>query len=111
MRSLAVLLCALATLAACATWPPGDDPRGKELKDQATPVLVALVHYRKDKGEYPSSLHELVPRYLTAVPFGPGLSLERDRVEFVYSPSWPRSGQVSCSALLGEVEWTCHDLS
>jgi len=96
-------------LAACALWPAGEDPKGKELKAQATPVLAALARYFKDKGEYPSSLHELVPRYLPAVPFAVGLRLDRDTkmIAFGYAPSWPQSGRVACTARLGDREWSC----
>lgn len=96
-------------LAACATWKPGEDPNGIEARDQARPVLAALVKYRKDRGEYPSSLHELVPRYLTEVPFNPGIRYDRDNkvIEFAYLPSWPQQDPVNCGAKLGELDWTC----
>lgn len=96
-------------LAACATVPPGEDPRGRELKAQATPVLAALVSFHKDRGEYPVSLHELVPRYLREVPFGPGLRFDRDSrvIEFVYAPAWHDSRKVLCFARAGELEWSC----
>ena len=96
-------------LVACATVPPGEDPKGKELKAQASPVLAALMSFHKDRGEYPVSLHELVPRYLEAVPFGPGLRYDRDPrvIEFVYPAPWPRSAKVLCFAQVGEREWVC----
>lgn len=95
----------------CATWQPGEDPKGQELRAEATPVLGALVQYRKDHGEYPLSLHELVPRYLKIVPFRPGLRLDRatQLIEFAYTPSWPDQATVVCSAQLGDLQWTCRD--
>jgi hypothetical protein len=106
--SFPLVMAALA-LAACASWPPGEDPRGQELRAQATPVLHALARYHKDKGEYPRSLHELVPRYLRDVPFAPGLRFDRDyqAIEFTYSPSWPQTRDVTCTARFGELDWVC----
>lgn len=108
-RPLLALLAAAALLAACATWKPGEDPNGIEARDNARPVLAALVKYRKDRGEYPSSLHELVPHYLTGIPFDPGIRYDRDRgrIEFAYFPSWPHQDAVACGAGLGDLDWTC----
>lgn len=105
-----VLLLAYA-LAACAMWKPGEDPNGREAREQARPVLAALVKYRKERGEYPSSLHELVPHYLAEVPFSPGLRYDRDAkvVEFAYDPSWPKQQPVACGARLGDLDWTCRE--
>lgn len=108
MRPLLAAVTSLM-LAACANWPSGGDPKGLELKAEATPVLAALVAYRRDRGEYPQSLQELVPRYLKAVPFAPGLRYDREsgNVEFHYEPSWPQPGKVLCFAKAGATEWTC----
>jgi hypothetical protein len=99
----------LGLLAACATWKPGEDPAGIEARNSARPVLAALVKYRHDRGEYPSSLQELAPRYLHEVPFNPGLRYDRDAgtVEFAYFPSWPHQEAVACGARLGELDWKC----
>ena len=96
-------------LAACATWKPGEDPSGVEARDKAQPVLAALVKYQKDRGEYPSSLQELAPKYLPRIPFDPGLRYDRDNgvVEFAYFPSWPYQEAVNCVARLGQLDWTC----
>ena len=96
-------------LSACAIWPPGEDQEGRDLKSRATPVLGALANYHKDRGESPSSLYELVPRYLKEVPFGPNFDYAPDRnlVGFIYSPSWPQTRQVECLAQLGALQWTC----
>jgi hypothetical protein len=106
----AVLLaaCVLA-LGGCASWKPGEDPDGVAARARAQPVLPALVKYRKDRGEYPSSLQELAPRYLAEVPFDPGLRYDRDlgTVEFAYFPSWPHQEPVACAAKVGELDWTC----
>ena len=105
-RALALATCVLAS---CAVWKPGEDPGGVEAREHARPVLAALVKYRRDRGEYPSSLHELVPHYLAELPFEPGLQYERDagRVQFTYFPSWPQQDAVACGARLGELDWVC----
>lgn len=105
---LLVLGAALA-LAGCATTPPGEDARGAELRANATPVLAALASYHRDRGEYPMSLYELVPKYLRALPFRPALRVDQKEqlVEFSYFNEWPRSGSVTCVARLGATDWTC----
>jgi hypothetical protein len=99
----------LALPAACASWAPGEDASGQQLKQSATPVLVALAAYHRARGEYPSSLYELVPRYLEAVPFRPALNLDLDKqtLEFGYMLPFPRTGDATCTAALGTTEWTC----
>jgi hypothetical protein len=111
IRLLAPAACALLA-SACAVSPAGEDPKGAELKAQGRPVLAALVSYRKDKGEYPQSLHELVPRYLNVVPFAVNLNLNhhQKRVEFVYETAWPQSQPVACLAAFGELDWTCQPI-
>lgn len=103
------LMIAVLLLAGCATWKPGEDPSGVEARSNTRPVLAALVKYRAEHGEYPSSLHELAPHYLAEVPFSPGLHYEREAgtVEFSYFPSWPLQNPVACGAKLGELDWTC----
>lgn len=103
------MLLASGVLAACAVWKPGEDPNGVEARNAARPVLAALVKYRKERGEYPSSLQELAPRYLPRIPFDPGLRYDRDSasVEFAYFPSWPYQEPVGCAAKLGELDWIC----
>jgi hypothetical protein len=111
LTRLPLALALALALAACATLPPGEDPKGVELLAQAKPVLGALAQYRKDHGEYPISLHELVPRYLKVVPFGPGLRLDRatQLIEFSYTTPWPQTATVVCSAPLGDLQWTCRE--
>ena len=104
-----IFLLALA-LAGCATSPPGEDPRGQDLRNKGKPVLVALAKFHKAKGRYPASLHELVPAYMGEVPFELGLNLDHEagQIYFVYSTSsWPRTSYVGCAAMLGQTEWTC----
>lgn len=107
--ALGALALAAGLLAGCAAWTPGADRNGVEARDSARPVLAALINYKKEHGEYPSSLHELAPHYLAQVPFDPALHYDRDAayVQFAYSPSWPQQEPVSCGAKLGALDWTC----
>ena len=100
----------VALISACAVWPAGSDPRGRELKANGEAVLTALARYQQQHGRFPTSLAELAPSYLPAVPARPELRFNPvlGSVSFVYSPSWPQSGQVSCSAEVGAAEWSCH---
>jgi hypothetical protein len=110
MRRLARgALLLVPALASCALWAPGEDPRGRELRDKGTPVLAALVKFHAAHGRYPDSLHQLVPSYLREVPFELGLNLdtEKSQVYFVYSSTWPQTHLVGCAAALGQVEWSC----
>lgn len=110
MRGQAPLLLSLCLLG-CAIAPAGEDPKGKGLRAEADPVLAALRAYNKDHRAYPSSLYELVPRYLEAVPFQPGMRYDRDAgvVAFVYSRPFPYDSNVVCMARLGEFTWSCKD--
>lgn len=110
MRGQAPLLLSLCLLG-CAIAPAGEDAKGKGLRAEAEPVLAALRAYNKDHRAYPSSLYELVPRYLAAVPFQPGMRYDPDAgvVAFAYSHSFPRDGGVVCAARLGELTWSCKD--
>jgi hypothetical protein len=109
VKHLALAVSALA-LCACATSPPGEDPHGRQMRAQATPVLVALAAYRKDKGSHPSSLYELTPRYVKELPMHPNLDYDRGsgQIGFVYERGGVRFRQVGCKAEPGQVEWTCH---
>lgn len=108
MKHLA-LAAAAAALSACATVPPGDDPLGRQMREQAAPVLVALAAYVKDKGRIPSSLYELTPRYVEQLPMRPNLDFDRvsGQVGFVYERAGWRFRQVACKAEPGQVEWDC----
>lgn len=104
-----VIVLAAALLSACAVWPASDDPKGRELKARGAVVLAALERFRQERGHLPKSLGELAPGLLPAVPSEPKLrfNAESGLLEFVYSPSWPQPGQVSCSAVVGSKEWRC----
>lgn len=107
MRLFAITMASCA-LAACASKTPvGDDNQGLRLKAAATPVLHALVKYKKDNREYPRSLFELTPKYIAAVPFEPGLQYHRDEqvILFEYESGWLT--ETVCLARPGDVEWVC----
>ena len=97
-------------LSSCALWSAGSDPRGTEYKARASVVLASLREYQQAHGSLPQSLSALVPRYLASLPPEPELTLDvRNRLlSFVYSPSWPSPGRVSCAATIDSQEWSCH---
>src|ERR1700741_5387234 len=98
-------------LVACASAPPGEDDKGRDLVAQSTPVLAALNRYQRDRREFPSSLHELVPRYLKEVPFDPGLRYDRDEntLGFAYLTPWPQGRTVVCIARFGDTAFKCNE--
>ncbi len=51
-------------LAGCGT-PPGKGRKAEAGYRAAAPVIAALEKFHSDRGEYPESLAELVPSYLT----------------------------------------------
>lgn len=108
MKRPALAAAALA-LGACASSPPGEDALGQQMREQATPVLVALAAYHKARGTHPSSLYELTPRYLKELPMRPNLDFDRvtGQVGFVYERAGLRFRQVACRAEPGQVEWDC----
>lgn len=108
MRIFSLLACLI--LSACAVWPIGKDRNGAQLKTSASSVLIALNQFQIEHGRLPLSLAELVPTYLTVLPFVPELTLDAKNglLIFSYSPSWPHAGQVSCFAFVGSTEWKCH---
>lgn len=113
-RTLPIVATALAALVlcACATVPPGEDPLGQQMREQALPVLLALAAYHKDKGTHPTSLYELTPRYMKALPLRPNIDFDRvsGQVGFVYERAGWRFRQVACKAETGQVEWDCRAL-
>lgn len=83
-----------------------------ELKGKSAKVLTAIAQFGRERGRYPTSLYELVPRYLPQLPDEPILHIDDDTgtVGFVYSrPGFPGLTRISCSAKLGTTEWHCSD--
>lgn len=72
-------------------------------------MLAALTHFKQERGHLPASLSELVPGYLPAIPSLPELCFSQKSgfIGFVYLPSWPQPGRISCSAEAGTQEWSC----
>jgi hypothetical protein len=65
------LLFAILLLAACSIFtvePPGVGEKSERGYAVCDPVIKALEQYQADKGEYPETLTELVPQYLSEVP-------------------------------------------
>ncbi len=65
MRSASLLLAGvILTLASCLGPAPGKGPRAEAGFQGASPIIAALAAFHRDHGRYPSSLSELVPRYV-----------------------------------------------
>ena len=107
MRAASVIL--LLALAACSNMPPGQDARGAEMRFAATPVLEAIGRFKHDRERYPSSLYELIPDYLSALPKEPGVHFDQyiGVAEFYYSPEWPPNTRYVCTATLEAPDWVC----
>jgi hypothetical protein len=98
---------------ACASVAPGEDEKGKQYFEPANQVLDALERYKKDQGRYPTSLYELVPKYVEKLPDEPTLRLDEysGTMRFAYSREWPNPGRVVCVAVLGAHDWKCEDVN
>lgn len=103
-----------ASLAGCVSiWPPGGDPRGRELLTAGNQLVSELQQFRVANGSYPSELAALH----TNVDLGrPGsdfyFSYDREADSYGltlnYTPSWPQSGRVSCAWRADSSDWGCH---
>jgi hypothetical protein len=96
-------------MVACATLAPGEDPKGQQLKEPANKVLTAIDQFKQDKGRYPNSLYELMPKYVDKLPEEPLLRIDEHsgRLRFAYSREWPDTGRIVCIALFGTTDWKC----
>ena len=71
LKKLQFLFIATLLLVACnlfAVEPPGVGEKSERGYAICDPVIKVLEQYRTDKGEYPETLTELVPEYLSEVP-------------------------------------------
>ena len=120
-RALSCGGCALGTIiglsllyiSTCGT-PSGRGVRAESWYERTEPVITALDRYHAERGAYPDSLQELVPRYLTAtalsaLKFGLDDGLEYRpgnadyRLEFHYSGP----GMNTCRYDLRSKRWRC----
>ena len=110
MKTLIAGMTVLLTVS-CATVVPGEDEKGKSYFEPANKVLDAIEAYKKDQGRYPTSLFELPPKYIDALPDEPTLRLDEysGTMRFAYSREWPNPGRVVCVAVLGSHEWKCDE--
>ena len=89
------------------------DPRGREIKQKAEPIIDAFNAFKSRNGVAPNSIDELVPSYLPKLPDIP-ISIEKHpptgHIVLVirYTPSWPAVGQVICSVDTSTRQWACH---
>jgi hypothetical protein len=109
-----ILGLSLLYLSMCSP-PSGSGAEAESWYERTAPVISALDRYHAERGAYPESLQELVPRYLTAtalsvLEFGPNLGLEYRpentdyRLEFHYSGP----GMNTCKYDLRSKRWNCH---
>src|ERR1051325_7677669 len=111
MSARSALFLVAMIFAGCASIEPGQDDKGKTYFEPANKVLDAAEHFKKDQGRYPTSLYELVPKYIAELPDEPTLRLDEysGTMRFAYSREWPNPGRVVCTAVLGSHDWSCDD--
>lgn len=71
LKKLLLLFVAILALTACKLFtvdPPGVGEKAELGYAVCDPIISALDQYKADKGEYPESLDELLPDYLSSVP-------------------------------------------
>lgn len=97
-----------AALSACAIWPPGEDPRGRELRAIADTVLAAANRFAVENKRSPAALEDLVPRYIQILPAAPELYYDavKGTFSFVYSPTLA-IGACECIAKVGAAKFSC----
>ncbi len=109
MRGLWSLLPCTALLVSCASYSPGDDPRGLQLQTVGVQVLQAARNYMDQNARPPHTLQDLVPKFLPSIPAEPAITydLRAGRFEFIYKQDGAAGAQVACHAVLGETDWSC----
>ena len=100
---------AFLTLSACAAYGPGEDDYGRVLQGNGEEVLSAARAYMDETTRVPSSLQDLVPKYLKALPTEPKVEYDRksSTMYFVYTQPGTDGLTVTCHALLGQLQWVC----
>lgn len=113
MRTRAALALAAASIAiaGCSVYPVAQDPDGLALRRNANRVMMALEDWHHDRGTFPQSLHELVPRFLPALPDAPPLKYQPadGSLSFRYIPSWPQLRPVWCASVGDTTNWVCSE--
>ncbi len=109
MRALVSLLVFSALLSGCASYAPGDDPKGLKLQAIGQEVLMASRMYMDQNARPPHTLQDLVPKYMAALPVEPTVTydVKTGRFEFVYKQEGTQGSQVACHAVIGETDWIC----
>jgi hypothetical protein len=104
-------IAALIALCACSVWPTDQDPAGMNYRRDADRVLGALQAYHSAKGMFPSSLNELLPGYIAALPDEPPLKYNpaMGSLSYRYTPSWPQLRPVWCQSVGDSTEWRCQE--
>lgn len=109
MLRFPALLALFSLLSACASYAPGDDPKGLQLEGVAQQVLQAARTYMDQNARPPRTLQDLVPKYLPALPAEPLITYDarQGRFEFLYTQEGNQGAQVVCHAVIGETDWIC----
>ena len=96
-------------LTSCAAYGPGEDDYGRILQGTGEDVLQAARTYMDETARVPNSINDLVPKYLRAVPTDPNIQYDRktSTFYFIYTQKGKGGLQVTCHALLGQLQWVC----
>ena len=96
-------------LSGCAAYGPGEDMYGRTLQGTGEDVLQAARNYMDETTRVPSSLNDLVPKYIQALPKEPNIQYDRktSTLYFTYKQQGTNGLDVTCHALLGQLQWVC----
>lgn len=110
MKKTLSALAALLALSGCSTYGPGEDDYGRQLQGEGETVLAAFRSAMDDTGHVPSSLQQLVPTYLPALPKEPAIvyTPKTGSLDFEYDQGGSRGLHVHCHALVGQLQWVCY---
>ena len=105
------LATALLALGGCQVGPVNQDPSGMNYRRNADRVVEAIQAYKHDKGTWPSSLAELTPTYISAIPDDPHLDYHPydGSVLYHFIPQWPQLRPVYCQSVGATTEWRCKE--
>ena len=48
--------------------PPAKGPKAEKFYEEAAPIISALELYKNERGSYPESLDDLIPKYIPEMP-------------------------------------------
>ncbi|HEY4128290.1 MAG TPA: hypothetical protein VGN70_09615 [Gammaproteobacteria bacterium] len=109
MKKFLLIFALALSLSSCAAYGPGEDDYGRILQGTGEDVLQAARSYMDETTRVPNSLNDLIPRYLKALPTDPNIQYDRktSTLYFVYRQKGTGGYDVTCHALLGQLQWVC----